>query len=174
VFLTRSSHNKGPITDWTIGFYCPKVPLSIGTTLGALGSVVPESVFHTRGSNHPITPDFFDKYALTVPMTFLRAHTSSRSRMDSAILAAPVSPEPLDQTGRGKKWLSGCWVCHSSRDLRSTVPSKLAKIALTPYLVSQHIVLMNNSSKLDGMRIGLANMLSSIPTVCSDQLAPQY
>jgi hypothetical protein len=45
------------MTDWIFGFYCPKVPLSIGTTLGALGSVVPESVFHTRGSNHPITPN---------------------------------------------------------------------------------------------------------------------
>jgi hypothetical protein len=37
VFLTRSSHNKGPTTDWIVHFYCPKVPLSIGTTLGALG-----------------------------------------------------------------------------------------------------------------------------------------
>jgi hypothetical protein len=37
VFLTRSSHNKGSTTDWIVGFYCPKVPLSIGTSLEALG-----------------------------------------------------------------------------------------------------------------------------------------
>jgi hypothetical protein len=37
VFLTSSSHDKGPTADWIVGHYCPKVPLSIGTTLGALG-----------------------------------------------------------------------------------------------------------------------------------------
>jgi hypothetical protein len=57
VFLTRSSHNKGPTTDWIVDFYCPKVPLSIGTTLGALGWPVLKSVFHTRGSEPPITPN---------------------------------------------------------------------------------------------------------------------
>jgi hypothetical protein len=57
VFLTRSSHNKGPTTDWIVHFYCPKVPLSIGTTLGALGWLVLKSVFHTRGSEPPITPN---------------------------------------------------------------------------------------------------------------------
>jgi hypothetical protein len=35
--LTLGSHNKGPTADWIVHFYCPKVPLSIGTTLGALG-----------------------------------------------------------------------------------------------------------------------------------------
>jgi hypothetical protein len=55
VFLTRSSHNKGPMTDWIVHFYCPKVPLSIGTTLGALGWLVLKSVFHTPGSEPPIT-----------------------------------------------------------------------------------------------------------------------
>ena len=55
MFLTSSGHNKGPMTDWIVHFYCPKVPLSIGTTLGALGWLVLKSVFHTRGSDHPIT-----------------------------------------------------------------------------------------------------------------------
>jgi hypothetical protein len=53
VFLTRSSHNKGPTTDWIAHFYCPKVPLSIGTTLGALGWLVLKSVFHTPGVGTP-------------------------------------------------------------------------------------------------------------------------
>ena len=43
------------MTDWIVHFYCPKVPLSIGTTLGALGWLVLKSVFHTRGSEPPIT-----------------------------------------------------------------------------------------------------------------------
>jgi hypothetical protein len=59
MFLTPSSHDKGPTTDWIVGFYCPKVPLSIGTTLGALRWVVPKSVFHTPGSRPPITPNPF-------------------------------------------------------------------------------------------------------------------
>jgi hypothetical protein len=37
VFLTSSGHDKGPTEDWIVDIYCPKVPLSIGTTLGAQG-----------------------------------------------------------------------------------------------------------------------------------------
>jgi hypothetical protein len=55
VFLTPTSRDKGPMTDWIVHFYCPKVPLSIGTTLGALGWLVLKSVFHTPGSEPPIT-----------------------------------------------------------------------------------------------------------------------
>jgi hypothetical protein len=101
VFLTRSSHNKGPTTDWIVHFYCPKVPLSIGTTLGALGSVVPKSVFHTRGSNHPITPNpalFFSRSSCLVRLAicsvarWVRLATSSLNAFAAAnsVVATPL------------------------------------------------------------------------------------
>jgi hypothetical protein len=46
VFSTSSGHDKGPTTDWIVGFYCSKVPLSIGTTLKRWNEYFPKPLFN--------------------------------------------------------------------------------------------------------------------------------
>jgi hypothetical protein len=145
VFFISSSHDKGPMTDWIVGFYCPKVPLSIGTTLGALGSVVPESVFHTRGLNHPITPKYHALGVLSAVGRQTYKNLAFQSLSDSSNLIGFTSSgirshtRPLNMSSDSPRSTAvealAILGAVSRTDIDQSVPESCSSIARTGLLV---------------------------------------